>query len=727
MTKLRPMKDGAALLNPKRWLLLALVYNLLAIACTVGVAIQQPWLGLELQVTGRDGIRIASSQGPSASIPKGAQLVAIASAKDAAAIPVQTQDLLEEPDVLARYPELEAFFARQQRLSVVLAQPQLTLQWRDAQSNDVRETRVMPIPRPLFSLPALFWFQLAISVTGCLIAVWVWVLRPRDWGVRMFGITGLLFPLFVMPAAIYSGRELALPGSLFAALSAMNHGFAYLFGAATACIFACHPRPLLRPVQLLWVFGVFSLWGLTDLLRLAPDIDWGNRFLVTAELLLCVLLATVQWISSRRAPLERASLRWLFLSLLLGSGLFILSSITTVSLGWLPPLPQGYAFGFFLLIYIGIALGLRRYRLFDLDEWAYRLLMWVGGTLAVVGLDAALILALDWSAGPALGVSLWVCGILYFPVRQWLWQQLADRPQLQLHELMPDVVTLAFQPSQEAQETVWDQLLRRLFDPLELTTLGAGPGTVAALDEQGLALLLPACGGVSARQLRYPDRGRRLFSPKDVAFIQAVCHLMDQAQVSRDAQDRGAREERRRIARDMHDDVGARLLMLIHRAQSSELAELARAAMNDLRTALAALDARPVPLGEALADWRAEASSRCEAAGVTLEWQTHRLGAEDRLSARHKSLLERALRESLTNALKHASPTLIRIRFDKEAQGLSLQVQNNGTPTDPHQWPEGRGLSGMRQRLGEAGADLLIQRLDSDTTELRVTLPWGKD
>jgi signal transduction histidine kinase len=721
------MTYGSALLNPKRWLLLALVYNLLAIAGTIGVAIQQPWLGLELRAAGGGSVQIVSSQGPSASVPKGAQLLAIADTHGSAAIPVQPQDLMEEPDVVARYPDLEAFFAQQQRLSIVLAQPQFTLQWQEAEGNEIRETLVIPIPRPLFSLPALFWFQLAISVTGCLIAVWVWVLRPRDWGVRMFGLTGLLFPLFVMPAAIYSGRELALPGGLFAALSSMNHGFAYLFGAATACIFACYPRPLLRPLQLLWVFGVFSLWGLTDLLRLAPDLDWGNRFLVTAELLLCMLLATIQWIGSRGAPLERASLRWLFLSLLLGSGLFILTSIITVSLGWLPPMPQGYAFGFFMLIYIGIALGLRRYRLFDLDQWAYRLLMWVGGALAVVGLDATLILALDWSAGPALGVSLWVCGFLYFPVRQWLWQKLADRPQLQLHELMPDIVSLAFQPSQKAQETAWDQLLMRLFDPLELSTRETGPRTPATLDEQGLSLLLPACGGVSARQVRYPERGRRLFSRKDVTFIHAVCNLMDQAQESRDAQDRGVREERRRIARDMHDDVGARLLMLIHRAQSSDVAELARAAMNDLRTALAALDARPVPLTEALADWRAEASSRCEAAGVALRWQAPKLEAEVRLSARHKSLLERTLRESLTNALKHASPTWIHIRLEKDAQVLSLQVKNDGTPTDPQRWQEGLGLSGMRQRLGEVGADLRIERLGSGETALRITLPWGKD
>lgn len=721
------MTYGSALLNPKRWLFFALVYNLLAMACTIGVAIQQPWLGLTLRPTNSGHIEVNSGQGPSALIPRGARLMAIGTPEGDSWILLQAQDLMEEPDVLVQYHDMEAFFARQDRISALVSKAQLRVRWQVAGNTDPHVALVVPIDRPLSALPVLFWFQLAISVTGCLIATWVWVLRPQDWGVRMFGITGLLFPLFVMPAAIYSGRELALPAGLFQLLSALNHGFAYLFGAATACIFACHPRPLLRPAQLLWIFGIFSLWGLTDLLRLAPDIDWGNRFLVTAELLLCVVLATIQWFRSRRAPVERATLRWLFLSLLLGSGLFILSSITTVSLGWLPPLPQGYAFGFFLLIYVGIALGLRRYRLFDLDEWAYRLLMWVGGALAVVGLDAALILALDWSAGPALGVSLWVCGVLYFPVRQWLWQKLADRPQLQLHELMPDVVRLAFQPSVSAQEHVWDHLLLRLFDPLELNSLAATPTTSAQLQEDGLTLLLPACGGVSARRLRYPDRGKRLFSPKDVAFMDAVCELMNQAQVSRDAQDRGAREERRRIARDMHDDVGARLLMLMHRAPSPELAELARSAMNDLRTALAVLDARPVPLAEALADWRAEASSRCEAASVTLEWHAPSREPQGLLTARHKSLLERVLREGLTNALKHASPSRIGIAVDQDAGALRLTVRNNGSQSDPQEWQDGRGLSGMRQRLAEEGAELRILRLATGETELSVMLPLRKE
>ncbi|MBX9833748.1 MAG: histidine kinase, partial [Burkholderiaceae bacterium] len=446
---------------PSRWLFAAFAYSLAAVALTIGVSIQTPWLGLRLVALG-GAVQVQASQGPSAAIPVGATLLALqgVEARSAEAeIFLQANDLIEEPDVMATYTQIDGFFARQQLITATLVQPQVSLRWEAG--GVITQTWVTPQERPISSLPLLFWFQLVVSVTGCLIACWVWVLRPGDWGAGMFGITGLLFPIFSMPAAIYSGRELALPGDLFFALNGLNHWGSLMFGAAFGAIFLAHPRPLVRPLHMAWSFVLFNLWWLTDVLRLAPRPAIGMQLAIVIEMLLAMVFAAVQWQKNRGDPLNRASLRWFILSMLVGSDLFILLIITTAMLGWLPPMPQGYAFGFFLFIYVGIALGLRRYRLFELDEWAFRMLLWLGGALAVVGVDVLLVLALDWSAGPALGVSLWVCGALYFPVRQWLWQRLTHRPGMQLHELMPDVVRIAFQPSRQAQEEAWKDLLRR--------------------------------------------------------------------------------------------------------------------------------------------------------------------------------------------------------------------------------------------------------------------------
>jgi hypothetical protein len=70
----------------------------------------------------------------------------------------------------------------------------------------------------------------------------------------------------------------------------------------------------------------------------------------------------------------------------------------------------GYAFGFFLLIYAGLSLGVARYRLFDLSEWAFRIGFYTGGTLLLFAIDAALILLLQLQQTTSLGIALLLVG-----------------------------------------------------------------------------------------------------------------------------------------------------------------------------------------------------------------------------------------------------------------------------------------------------------------------------
>lgn len=714
------MLFSGSLVLPARRLLLAVAYCGFFAVAAIGLALDGPWLGLRLAAQG-EGVVVMGSSGPSAQVPPGVQLMAIQAA--GTTLDLAAGDLLEEPDVVDTYAQMDAFFDRQSQLASVLAAPAVTLEWRDKPDAPVRQASVTPEPRPMSSLPMAFWFQLLVSSAGCLIAAWVWSLRPGEWGARMFAITGASFPAFAMPAAVYSARELAIDGGLFRALSAFNHGGAFMFGAALVGVFLCSPR---RLVPLRWVgamFAGYALWWLADTFRWASDLDWGNRFAVMSQMALALALAGVHWVRSRGEPVDRAALRWFIVSLLTGSGLFILSIVMTVSLGWLPPIPQGYAFGFFLFIYIGIALGLGRYRLFDLDVWSYRLLLWLGGALAVLGLDALFIALLDWTSAQALAASLWACTLVYLPLRHWLWRRFSQGPGQDIGELLPEVVHIAFQHGPAAREKLWDELLMRLFQPLEQTVRQADAGPGAQLREDGLALVIPACAGMAPRTLRYPARGARLFTPRDRDFVDAVVHLMGQAEASRAAQEGATLAERQRISRDMHDDVGARLLMLIHHADTPAMADLARAAMQDLRTALSALDATPAPMAHALADWRAEASDRCDAAGVALQWTANDLDAEHFLQPRQKAIVERSLRECITNALKHGKPATLWVRAAMKAGALELALEHDGPAALPRAWRAGRGLHGLRHRLESAGGHIEVAARDGGGTQARIHLP----
>ncbi|HUH39632.1 MAG TPA: ATP-binding protein, partial [Castellaniella sp.] len=238
------------------------------------------------------------------------------------------------------------------------------------------------------------------------------------------------------------------------------------------------------------------------------------------------------------------------------------------------------------------------------------------------------------------------------------------------------------------------------------------------LEHEGLMLTVPAMARLPALRLSHRSQGWRLFSTADVRFISDMCDLLSQADAGRRGFEDAIHQERRRIARDLHDDVGARLLMLIHRASTREMADLARHAMGDLRSALSAIDAEPSRLSECLADWRAEAQARCDAAGAALAWMPSPATTDPILLPRQKMLFTRALRECLSNSLKHVEGggLQIELRTVFSSDGtLSFECLDNGRTSDPAHWVKGRGIRGLEQRLQEMGGTVEYHREPSGT------------
>jgi len=78
--------------------------------------------------------------------------------------------------------------------------------------------------------------------------------------------------------------------------------------------------------------------------------------------------------------------------------------------------------------------------------------------------------------------------------------------------------------------------------------------------------------------------------------------------------------ERKRIAADLHDDLGAKLLTIVHTSDSERISTLAREALEEMRLSVRGLTGRPVRLADAVGDWRAEFVNRCAQAGIEAEW-----------------------------------------------------------------------------------------------------------
>lgn len=695
--------------SPVHGLLAALAYCLIASTAAIFVAASQPWLGLDLAAQTDGQVYVQGCRAPCADIAAGTVLVGIRALEGKAPmLDVSAFDLTEEPDALADGETMSIFFNRQQQLFDVLNTRMVDVIWRYAPDTDTQIAHIQAGKRPWSSLPFMFWFQLLVASVGCLIASWVWVLKPGDYGARLFALTGFTFPVFALPAAIYSTRELALSAGLFNALSLLNYLGALVYGATFAAIFLAHPRRIASPAILAAFPIVGFIWWIPTALGMLNDPDWSARFPTLGLMLAALVFATVQWRLSRSQAIDRAALRWLLLSLLLGAGLYIANHVVSSILGWAPPIPQGYAFGFFLIIYLGIALGIRRYRLFDLDIWAYRLLLFIATLLAILLADAALITLLGWSSQAALGTSIWVVGLLYFPARQWLWMRISGHGRPGLDQVLPQLVEVAFEPAARTRDARWRQLLQTLYKPLQIEAIPSDGPTrnQAALEHDGIMLAVPAQAHLPALLLTHRSQARRLFSNEDARFVDDMCHLLGNAEAGRHAFEDAIQQERRRIARDLHDDVGARLLMLIHRAPTREIADLARYAMGDLRSALSAIDAEPSRLSECLADWRAEAQIRCDAAGAALAWRPSPTTVDPLLLPREKMLLTRALRECLSNSLKHADNSSPEIELRSALspdETFTFECLDNGQVSTPEQWVKGRGIKGLEQRLQEMG------------------------
>lgn len=238
-----------------------------------------------------------------------------------------------------------------------------------------------------------------------------------------------------------------------------------------------------------------------------------------------------------------------------------------------------------------------------------------------------------------------------------------------------------------------------------ILALRQGLQRVAGGDLSG-AIPVPAndeIGGLTRSFNDMVDRLRRTISEKDEIAHQ----LLDQAsELSRLNQNlEGRVQESARIMRDLHDDVGARLLTLSHRCIDTSNAETARSALQYLRETIRGLDRKgvTVQLADALADWEAEAADRLDAAGITLDWQQQTALPAMRLSNRQHINLGRIVREAISNAIRHGSPKEIEATTDVRDGMLSLRLCDDGDGGDPEVWERGTGLNNMATRAAELG------------------------
>lgn len=692
------------------------------IAACLWLGWNSPWMGIRLVPTdsGAVQIRAFTGDGDYAGLKAGDTVRALRT-EDGGEMALLAGDLLEEPDFHTDYSDLNDFLARQARLHEILAAGRVGVV-----TDEGRTAWVEVGKHPLLALPLIFWFQIVCGGIAWLVGTSVFVYRQNDLAARFYALTGVTFALITFSAAIYSGRELALDGELFRALSVLNHGAAFIFAAAFLSLLCLYPARLHGHGVLWTLFAFYLLVWVFDTLQWSGDMNFGIRYPILAGMLASFVLGAMQWRNSRVEPIDRAALKWFLLTLLLGSAVFVFGVFGMSAVGHLPVIPQGYAFGLVLMMYLGMALGMKRYRLFNLEPWWPQVWLWLLGGVMVLGFDLVLVQILTRNEDFAFVLSLAIAGWLYFPLRQWLLRRANQAGDLEMSGLIPELLEIAATPRPESElRDRWHQLLERSYAPVSLDR-GRHGVREAQVTDDGLRLVVPDLGDGPALTLGHANQGRRLFRPTDARHAQALWELLSQVLRRQDAYMRGAREERERIAKDLHDDLGARLLTLIHRSESAQTTGLLRAMMQDLRSLVASLDRPPAPLDDALGDWRREVDDRCDAGGVALVWNDNRRRDVGRVKPRQRLTLERVLREAITNALRHAHPTRIVVDVAEEGENLLLRVRDDGDAATTIAPSSGRGVRNMVARMAEAGGSVLFKPAQPRGSMVEIRLPLDR-
>ena len=187
-------------------------------------------------------------------------------------------------------------------------------------------------------------------------------------------------------------------------------------------------------------------------------------------------------------------------------------------------------------------------------------------------------------------------------------------------------------------------------------------------------------------------------------------------------------KERKRIAADLHDDLGAKLLTIVHTSENERIATLAREALEEMRLSVRGLTGRAMLLGDAIGDWRSEVMSRLSQGGVELAWNTpdELLMSERALSARAYVQTTRILREAVSNVLKHSGATRSEITIRQDLNDFELTISDNGKgiPTEMDgKLDRGHGMSTMKGRAKQLQGQCLVESGPGYGTTIRLTLP----
>jgi len=193
--------------------------------------------------------------------------------------------------------------------------------------------------------------------------------------------------------------------------------------------------------------------------------------------------------------------------------------------------------------------------------------------------------------------------------------------------------------------------------------------------------------------------------------------------------------DRRRLARELHDETGQALTSVLlglrnaedaksladARAATAQVRELVVQTLHDVRRL--ALELRPKTLDDFGLEPALErlATGFAEHTGIAVDLESGL--TEARLPSDVETALYRIVQEALTNVVKHAQAEHVSIVLTRKDGGVTAVIEDDGRGFTQDRTGDGLGLVGMRERVALVDGRLTIESTEGAGTTLVVEVP----
>jgi signal transduction histidine kinase/uncharacterized membrane protein len=591
--------------------------------------------------------------------------------------------------------------------------------------------QVHPQPRGFGSLPAMFWLLAGLALVLYLVAMVVALAKPSARNL-VYAVMALCQVGNLLFIAVEASVALGLPAPFPRLDMPARFAFDLLTAAAMVNAICIHPRRLPAAAAITagaWA-GAALLVVLAALGLLAPLWWWAQGSMIVLGALGIGLLS---W-SYRIEPHPFAAVLRRFGVVTLAT-LVLLTAAVALASGVAPaPYANLSAIGS-LVWYVFLASLLLLVPFMSRSQQVMREFSLLAAISTVAtSLDLLFVAVFSLGQFASLTLSLFVSLAVYSGARQWILNQLLGSSMLTTERMFEQLYRIAREVEAHPERTpaLLAQLLRELFEPMEVTLSDRKSNlTRVAGDGSTLLVPVPELGGEKVRSpgsiaIRFAQRGRRLFTHDDARLTDRIVEQLLRAVAFDKAVEQGRSEERLRLAQDLHDDIGARLLTLMYKAQSPEMEEYLRHTLQDLKTLTRGLAAPNHRLSHAAAEWKADLTQRLTAAHVALGWSCE-FDNDMLLTVVQWSAITRVLRELVSNAIAHAQASRVEVAFTLAGDQLTLTVTDDGNGRNPRAWSHGLGLGGVRKRVKQLGGEVEWREAEPAGISCRVSISgWSE-